>query len=301
MVQLQKPPFVYMNGRITAWDEAKIHVGSEALIRGISVFEGIKGYWQTNTKTFSLLNLRKHYERLCRSSRLMYLPFEMSYDEFSAASRELVKLLVVEGKDLWLRPTVFAVEGHWGTGTVTDLVITAYTQEMKRPDEIEVGISTWQRPADASQPARIKSAANYQVGRLARIEGRNQGFTDMVLMNPWGRVSEGTGSCVLIVRNGTVSTPPPAECCLESITVDIIELICRSLGIPFERRPIDRTELFVADEMCLAGTLAELAPVSGICHMSLPRARPVFDAVAERFWQIVRGERELAGVTLTPV
>src|SRR5690606_16676388 len=89
MVQLQKPPYVYMNGRITSWDDAKIHVGSEALIRGISVFEGIKGYWQEGGDVFALLAMREHYDRLCRSARLMHLPFQMSYGDVLAASSDL--------------------------------------------------------------------------------------------------------------------------------------------------------------------------------------------------------------------
>jgi len=301
MAQLQKPPYVFMNGAITSWDDAKIHVYSEALIRGISVFEGIKGYWSHDGRTFALLAMREHYDRLCRSARMMYLPFDMDFDSFCRASADLVKRLLVPGKDLWLRPTIFAIEGHWGEGTRTDLVITAYTQEMKRPDPIAVGISTWQRPGDTSQPARIKSAANYQVSRMARIEGRRQGFEDMVLLNSWGRVAEATGSCVLIARNGVVSTPPASECCLESITVDIIEKLCGPLHVPFVRRPVDRTELYVADEMCLAGTLAELAPVSKVDSVGYSARRPVFDAVTDAFWDFVRGRRELAGTALMPL
>ena len=299
MVQLQKPPYVYMNGRITAWDDAKIHVGSEALIRGVSIFEGIKGYWQKDKNVFCLLALREHYERLRRSAQLLHLPFEMPYTDFLRACSDLVKRLLVPGKDLWLRPTLAAIEGHWGADTVTDLIITAYTQEQQRPSSIDVGISTWQRPGDASMPARIKSAANYQVGRLARIEGRRQGFTDMVLLNQWGRVAEATGACILLVRNGGVVTPTAAECCLESITVNIIEILCASLRISFSRRPVDRTELYIAEEVCLAGTLAELAPVSRIENVILPVQTPVFQAIADAFWDIVRGVQQHKDIILT--
>jgi len=301
MVQLQKPPYVFMNGRLTDWDSARIHVGSEALIRGVSVFEGIKGYWQQDGKTFALLAMREHFDRLCRSARLLHLPFVMSYAEFVDASMQLVKKLLVPGKDLWFRPTLFAVEGHWGLDTQTDLVITAYTQEMKRPDPITVGISTWQRPGDASQPARIKSATNYQVGRLARIEGRRQGFEDMVLLNSAGRVAEATGSCVIAARDGILVTPPPSESCLESITVNIIERICGSAGIAFQRRPLDRTELYVAEEMCLAGTLAELAPIRRVEYVTLPQSTPLMAEVADQFWSVMRGVRTLPGTVLTPV
>ncbi len=301
MAQLQKPPYVYMGGRIIAWDDAKIHVSAEALIRGISVFEGIKGYWRHDGGEFALLALREHYDRLVRSATLQFLPFAMSYDEFRDACLSLVRKLLTKERDLWLRTTLFSIEGQWGEFTVTDLVITSYHQEKKRPDPVDLGISTWQRPADTALPARIKSAANYQIGRLARIEGRRQGFTEMILLNPWGRVAEGTGSCVLIVRDGKVLTPPTYEGCLESITVNIVEALCGSLGIPFERRPIDRTELAIADAACLAGTLSELGRVRRLEGRTMPESSPVLDRIGEEYWACVRGQRRHPAIQLTLV
>lgn len=301
MVQLQSPPYVYMNGRLTPWDEAKIHVGAEALIRGASVFEGVKGYWRHDGSTLNLLALREHYDRLVRSARLLYLPFALSYEGFETACTALVRKLMVPERDLWLRPTILAVEGYWGEQTVTDLVITCYHQDKKRPAPIDIGISTWQRSSDLALPARIKSAANYQIGRLARIEGKRQGYDDMILMNPSGRVSEASGSCVLMVRKGRVATPPATEGCLESITVSIIEALCTKLGIPFEYRPIDRTELTVADELCLAGTLMELGRVRHLESRPLPTHAPILDSISDEFWAIVRGERTHPAVKLTSV
>lgn len=300
-MQLQKPPYVYMGGQITAWDDAKIHVGSEALIRGISVFEGIKGYWGYNNHEFSLLALREHFDRLRRSALLQHLPFSMSYDEFKEACQKLVNKLLTKERDLWLRPTLFAVEGHWGVDTITDLVITCYQQDKKKPDPLRIGISTWQRPLDTGLPARIKSAANYQVGRLARIEGRRQGFDDMILLNPWGRVAEATGSCIIMVRGGYVATPPPYEGCLESITVNVIESLCRSMDIPFDRRPIDRSELLVADEIALAGTLMELGVVNHLDCRQMPSSTPFLDRIKDEFWSCVRSERHHPAIRLTPL
>ncbi len=301
MVQLQRPAYAYMNGQLTPWDDAKIHVGAEALIRGVSVFEGIKGYWKHDGSVLNLLALRAHYERLVRSTRFLYLPFTVTYEEFEASCRTLVRELMVPDRDLWLRTTVFAVEGYWGEQTVTDLVITCYNQDKKRPEPMDIGISTWQRAGDVALPARIKSAANYQMSRLARIEGRRQGYDDMILLNAFGRVSEATGSCVLMVRNGRVVTLPATEGCLESITVNIVEILCLRLGIAFERRPVDRTELTVADEICLAGTLMELGRVRNLESRPLPATTPVLDRISDEFWRIVRGELSDPAVTLTPV
>lgn len=301
MAKLQRPPYVYMNGQITPWDEATIHVTSEALIRGVSVFEGIKGYWSHDSRDFSLLALRQHYDRLCRSALLLHLPFSMSYDAFREACASLAKRLLSPEKDLWLRTTLFAVEGHWGEDTVCDLVITGYHQEKERPGAIDIGVSTWQRAGDSALPARIKSAANYHIGRLARIEARRQGLADMVLLNQWGRVAEASGSCILLVRKGRVVTPSVSEGCLESITVDTLESLAGDLAIPFERRPVDRTELYVSDEMCLAGTLAELIPIRRIDAVDLAESRPIFQALGDEFWACVRGTRQHEAIALTPV
>jgi branched-chain amino acid aminotransferase len=290
-----------MNGHLTPWDDAKIHVAAEALIRGVSVFEGIKGYWQHNQSVLCLLALREHYDRLVRSAHLLYLPFDVCFEEFEAACKTLVRELMVPERDLWLRPTIFAVEGHWGEQTKVDLVITCYHQDKKRPEPMDIGISTWQRPSDAALPARIKSAANYQIGRLARIEGRRQSYDDMVLLNAAGRVSEASASCVLMVRNGQVITPPATEGCLESITVSIVEALCQKLGVCFERRPIDRTELTVADEIFLAGTLMELARVRSLESRPLPTQTPIHDGISDEFWAAVRGERPHPAVTVTAV
>jgi branched-chain amino acid aminotransferase len=299
--QLQRPSHAFMSGELVAWDRATIPVYSEALIRVASVFEGIKGYWNSDGATFNLLAVRAHYDRLRRSARLLHLPFDTSYHDFVDACAQLTNALLVPARDLWLRPTLLAVEGHWGLDTVTDLAITAYTSSQERPQSIAVGLSSWQRAGDRSQPARIKSSANYQVGRLARIEGRRSGFDEMLLANGSGRVAEATGACVLLVTGSTVVTPPPYEDCLESITVDIIEGLCDDLGIEFQRRPIEFSELFLADEAFLAGTLAELVPIHAIDGVPLPEQRPILELLANAFWDGVRDLRPSPGIELTPL
>ena len=300
MVKLQQPAFVFMNGNLVPWDDARLHVGSPALTRGISVLEGIKGYWRHDDSHLALLALRPHYERLRRSALLQHLPFSMGYPEFADACFAIVRKLLSEDRDLWIRPTLFAVEGHWGIDTVTDLVITCYNQDKKVPDPISLGVSTWQRPLDSALPYRIKSAANYQMGRLARIEARRQGFDDMVMLNQQGRVAEATASCVLVVRDGSVVTPPPTEGCLESITVNIIESLCESLGIPFARRPIDRTELRIADELALVGTLAEVAIVHRFEDREMPEAR-ILSQLRDEYFACARGLKANPIMSLTPV
>jgi len=133
------------------------------------------------------------------------------------------------------------------------------------------------------------------------MEGQGRGCSEMILLNEWGRVAEATGACILMVRDGTVVTPPASEGVLESITVDIVEELCRSLDIPFVRRPVDRTELYVADELVIAGTLAEIVKIRRIDDYELPQRSPVLDAVADRFWDAVRCVKPHPAVELSAV
>ena len=288
MVKLQKPEWIFFDGAVQPWDEAVLHVGVESVTRGVNVFEGLKGYWSHDASSFGVVALPRHFARLQRSARLLHVPCPYDVAGFQDACRQLMRSLLIPERDMWLRATLFIVEGHWGQGDRSDLVLTAYHQDKKRPDPINMGVSAWQRSGDVSLPPRVKCAANYQVARLARIEGRARDCSEMVLLNREGRVAEATGSCILMVRDGTVVTTPATEGALESITVDIVEELCRSLGVPFVRRPMDRTELLVADEVAIAGTLAEIVKVMRIDNYDLPRETPVLDTIADRFWDAVR-------------
>jgi branched-chain amino acid aminotransferase len=262
------------------------------------VFEGLKGYWKPDGP-FGIVQLRHHYERLRRSARLLYIPFEATFEYYRDAILQLAGELLESDRDMWFRTTLFAIEGQWGEGTVADLVITAYHQDQKAPDPINLGISTWRRSPDVSLPARIKAGSNYQVARLARIEGRSRGCQDMVLLNNSGRVAEATGSCIVMVRDGVVYTPPASEGALESITLDIVEALSKSMNIPFVRRPIDRTELLVADEIAICGTLAELVLVKSIEGLPLNSKSQLLRSLQSRFFRAARNTEPHPFVELT--
>lgn len=298
MAQLQRPAFAYMNGKLVPWNEATLHVGCEGVTRNVNVFEGIKGYWQPNGQ-FGIVALRNHFDRLRRSARLLHIPFSHSYDDYCEAVFTLMGALLQPERDMWARTTLFAVEGHWGDGTVADLVITAYHQDKLEPPSISLGVSTWQRSSDVSLPARIKTGSNYQVARLARMEGKKHGHQEMVLLNQWGRVAEATGACIVMARDETLYTPPSTEGALESITLKIVEALAHSLGIPFIRRPIDRTELLVADEIAICGTLAELTLVHTMESTKLESDLNLLRGLQRRYFEAVRGVHPHPSVELT--
>jgi len=300
MAKLQTPEYALRNGELIPWDDAVLHIGTEAVNRGLSIFEGLKGYWRADG-SFGLIEVRKHYDRLLRSARLLHIPCPWSYDGFEAGLCKLVKALITPDRDMWVRATLFVVEGHWGEGTRADLYMTAYSQDKAPAPPIDIGVSTWQRSADLALPYRIKSAANYQVGRLARMEGRGRGCQDMVLLNQRGRVAEMTGSAILLVRDGVIITPSDTEGVLESITAKCAEAIAGSMGVRFVRRPVDRTELYVAEEMCECGTLAEMVPVKNIDGYELDPDGPILGELRRRYMAIARGSEAHDAITITPV
>jgi branched-chain amino acid aminotransferase len=287
-LQLQRPEHIFFDGEVRPWEEAVFHVSTEAVTRGLNVFEGLKGYWQENGD-FALRTLRRHYDRMRRSARLLHIPVEFSYEDFLDACHAIARAELRAEKDLYIRATLFVVEGHYGEGTVSDLVLTAYQQDKGQPESIDVGTSTWRRSPDVSMPARIKTSANYQIARLARIEGRSRGYEEMILLNQAGRVAEGLAACLLLVRDGRVCSPPPWEGALEGITLDIVGDLAASLGIPFERRPVERSELYVADEAGLTGTLSEITLLRSVDEQPLPEEAPILSALERRYREAVLG------------
>lgn len=297
--QLQHPAWALVNGDLARYDGVRIHISAEALTRAVSVLEGVKGYWDTAGQVFSIRTPRRHYDRLCRSAQLMQIPVHFGYQEYVAWLGTLARALLVPDRDLWFRTTLHVTEGHWGEATSADLVTTAFTQRQEDPDPMRIGVSTWRRGGDVTLPARVKCSANYSVGRLARIEVGRHGHDDAVLLNEWGRVAEGTASCVVAVVGGEVVTPPPTEGCLDSITVDVLEAAAADVGTPFVRRPLDRTELLSAAECGLVGTVSELTMVEEVdWHVC---GGPVLPALRVRYMAAMRGASPLPGVDLVPL
>lgn len=293
--QLQRPEFASVNGELRPYDGVTIHISAEALTRSLSIFEGLKAYWDDDRTKLGLRSPEDHYRRLCRSARLLHIPVHFTYEEYVTWCSALIAALGSPSADIWIRTTMYVVEGHWGDGTRADLVITGFKQRFEPSPPMKVGVSTWRRSSDLSLPARIKASANYQVARLARMEGNARGLDDMILLNDHGRVAEGTGACLLIVRDGTVITPPASEGALESMTVEILKRIAAEDGIPVEVRPIDRSELYIADEAGMAGTISELTPLEEIDGYAM-NTNGIVKYLRDEYLKLMRQRRVIKGV-----
>jgi len=298
--QLQVPKWALVNGELVNYEDVRIHISAEALTRALSVFEGVKGYWNYSGDVFAVRSPRRHYDRLCRSASLFHIPIRFTYEEFVAGLSALAEQLLVPDRDLWFRPTLYVTQGHWGEGTAADLVVTAFTQQKNDPDPMRLGVSTWRRAADVALPTRVKSSANYVGARLARIEVHRLGYDDAVLLNDAGRVAEATGACILIADRNGIASPPTSEGCLDSITLNAMELVAQDMGLTFERRPIERSELLAADECGIAGTISELTLVEEVDGFRFGLSG-VLSQVRQRYIEIMRGEAVLPGIDLVPL
>lgn len=286
MVDLQKPKFIYFDREIRPWDDARIHVSSEAVFRGLNVFEGLKGYWQPDG-SMGVVALYRHYVRFQRSAALLNMPFDYSWQEFEDAVHGIIGALAQDENNIWVRATLYMIEGHWGQDQRTDLCLQAFQTPKERPGPMELGISTWKRAIDNALPARIKTSSNYQVARLAKMEGRKRGYSEMILLNSHDRLAETGGSCVAITREGCVRTPPASEGVLESITLDIVESLAHKSGIEFERRPVDRTELHIADEMAIIGTLADITKITAVDGYKMSGKSNLLEMLADDYYHAV--------------
>ena len=264
------PTYLWWNGRQMPWEEATVHVTDLAWSTVGAVFEGIRGYWNEEQQELYVFRLREHMERLIDSMRLVRLPLDYTVDELIDASVALLRANEVR-EDTYLRPLAYSggASGKRLSDTSADLGMLINTHPMASQltsgDAIKVKVSSWTRISDTVMPPRIKNISNYRNGQLATMEAKADGYDNALLLSPQGKVSEAPGACVMMVRKGQLVTPPITDGILESITRDaILTMASESLGATVVERSIDRTELYLADEVFLCGTAFEVTPVAEV-------------------------------------
>lgn len=264
------PTYLWWNGRQMPWEEATVHVTDLAWSTVGAVFEGIRGYWNEEQQELYVFRLREHMERLIDSMRLVRLPLDYSADELIEASLALLRDNQTR-EDTYIRPLAYSQNssGKRLSDTSAELGMLINTNPMPSQltsgDTIDVKVSSWTRISDNVMPPRIKNISNYRNGQLATMEAKTDGYDNALLLSPQGKVSEAPGACVMMVRKGQLVTPPVTDGILESITRDAIMTMARdSLGATVVERSIDRTELYLADEVFLCGTAFEVTPVASV-------------------------------------
>lgn len=261
------PKYLWWNGKQMPWEDATVHVTDLAWSTVGAVFEGIRGYWNEDREELYVFRLQEHMDRLSESMRLVRLPADYSVDELTDASLKLLRDNESR-EDTYIRPLAYSANSSGkrlsDTSAKTGLLINTnpMPSSLKSGRTFKVKVSSWTRISDTVMPPRIKNISNYRNGQLASMEAQADGYDGALLLSPQGKVSEAPGACVMMVRKGKLVTPPVTDGILESITRDaVMTLASESLNMPVVERSIDRTELYLADEVFLCGTAFEVTPV----------------------------------------
>lgn len=267
---------VYLDGEFVPWEKANIHVFSPAVKYGAAVFEGIRGYWNADRETMFLFRLEDHMRRLELSQRIMRFNQIVLAETLSAATVELVRRNAFRSS-VHIRPTVYV--GGFGESSAQEpcgSFITAIARGT--PKKVETGcsaqISSWQRISDNVMPARAKANANYNNSRYAGIQAQKDGYDAAILLNSRGKVSEGQGMCLFLIRDGVAVTPSITSDILESITRDTVLHLLRDQGVEIQEREVDRSEFFAASEAFFCGTGSEITPLVNVDGDAIGPGRP---------------------------
>lgn len=258
---------IWNRGRIVPAESAMVNVLSPTSQFGLNVFEGIRCYWSEAAKELFVFRLGDHLTRLYQSAKLLGLEIPATPVQLLSAIREVV---VANGyrEDTAVRLTAYVDgEGSWSaTGPVEMFVapIPKRRHDVNSPPCLAACVSTWERISDRCLPPRVKAGANYINGRYGHLEARRNGYDVPIFIGHDGKVAEGAGACLLIVRKGELLSPPTTCSALESITRDTLVTLAADKGIPFRERVIDRSELYLADEIFFVGSAAEVTPITSV-------------------------------------
>lgn len=303
---MAKNRFAFFRGEIRPIQEAKISVMTSAFNYGTGVFEGIRAFWNAEEGELFAFRMREHYVRLLRSARVLLIDLPYTVEDLC---RITVELLQREGfqEDVYIRPIAYKASEEIGVrlhNLESDLAIFAVPFQAYLPEGgIRAMVSSWRRVEDNAIPARAKITGAYVNSALAKTEAYLAGFDEAIVLNEDGQVAEGSAENLFLVREGVLVTPPITANILEGITRDTVIALARDLGIPVVERPVDRTELYLAEEVFLTGTAAGLAPVVEIDRRRIGTGKPgpIFTQLRDLYERIVRGKEPRYRAWCTPV
>jgi branched-chain amino acid aminotransferase len=303
-VPLTETEKIWMNGELVDWADAKIHVATHGLHYGSGVFEGIRCY--DTPKGPAVFRGRDHFQRLHNSARLLYMEIPYSVDELRAACNEL---LGANGlPEAYLRPIAFYGYGELGVAARDNPVETAiiswpwgaYLGDEGLKNGIRAKISTWQRVSANVIPHVSKATGVYLNSMLAVTEANKAGYDEAILLTPDGTVADGSGENIFVVRDGVISTPDLATGILPGITRDSIIQIAQDMGYQVVEKAVIRSDLYLADEVFMSGTAAEVTPLRSIDDHELG-VGPVTLEIQQAYLDTVRGRSERWSQWLEPV
>jgi branched-chain amino acid aminotransferase len=291
------PKHVFFEGKIVPFDEAKVSVATHALNYGTAVFGGIRGYWNDDKKKLYIFRPYDHYRRLLNSGRMMNM--HIPYDEEGLIQLTL-DLVRKEGwqTDIYIRPLIYKADLGIGVrlhDLRDELTIFSmpFQQYVKNDTNAHVTISSWRRLDDNMIPARGKVSGAYANSALIKTDAQRSGFDEALVLNQDGHISEGSAMNIFMVRDRVVITPPVTDNILEGIVrKTAMELAKNELGLPVLERSIDRTELYICDELFMTGSAAQIVAITKVDYRPVGTGEmgPVTGKIRELFADAVRAK-----------
>jgi len=298
---------IWLNGKIVPRNEAVVNVLSPMAQFGANVFEGIRCYWNDEEQQLYAFRLEDHYKRLKNSMKMFRMEDKYTVDELKRGLMDVVQANNYK-EDIYVRQTVFIDGfGSWKSKGPVNMFIAPITRSrinVEKNTGIRCCISSWERISDRNLSPKIKAGANYINSRMAQMEALESGYDSAIFLNDKGKVSEGPGSCLFIVRDGKLVTPAVSSSILESITRDtVLELAKKELGIEVVEREVDRTELYISDEAFLCGSSMEIAPVVSVDGIMVSNGKQgnITKEIHKIYLDTATGKLEAFKKWLTPI
>jgi branched-chain amino acid aminotransferase len=291
------PKHAYFRGKIVPYSEAKVGVATHGLNYGTAVFGGMRGYWNEGQKKLFVFRPLDHFRRFLSSCRLLCMEFDFTPESLSAIMLELLHKDSYR-QDIYIRPLAYKADEIIGVRlhNLKDeftLFALPYGSYLKNDDNAHVTISSWRRIDDNVIPARGKISGAYVNSALAKTDAVRAGFDEALVLTQDGHLTEGSAMNVFLVRDGVLVTPPVTENILEGITRrTVIELAKNELNLAVVERPIDRTEVYICEELFLTGTAAQVTAVTKVDHRPVGTGSmgPITGALRTLFADVVRGD-----------
>jgi branched-chain amino acid aminotransferase len=297
-----------MNGEFVAWDDAKVHVLTHGLHYGTGVFEGIRCY-DTESSGPAVFRHADHIDRLFKSAELYYMDIPFDREQLRQATLELIGRNGL--RSCYIRPIVYRGYGTMGLFPLdapVDVSIAvwewgSYLGDEGKRNGVRAKVSSWRRISPESLIPQAKATGQYLNSVLAKIESHKAGYEEAILLDDHGRVCEGSGENLFVVRDGIIFTPPQTASILDGINRKSVMQIARDLGIEVVERDIARAELYLADELFCTGTAAELTPIREVDDHAVGEGRPgeITRAVQAAFEDALHGRAERYRDWLDPV
>ncbi len=289
---------IWFDGNMVDWKDANIHALSHVVHYGTSVFEGIRAY--KNENGVGVFRLKEHVQRLFDSAKIYKIDIPYTQEEIEEAILETVRVNELDG--CYIRPIVFKGYGELGvdpSNCPVNVVIAAwewgsYLGEEGMANGVDIGVSSWRKPAPDTFPALAKCGANYMNSQLAKLEAIDNGYDEAIMLDYEGHVSEGSGENIFLVEGDKLFTPSMSSSNLKGITRDSVMTIARDLGYEVVEEVISRERLYAADEVFFTGTAAEVTPIRTIDHrtIGIGRRGPISEKIQTAFFDIVEAKTD---------